>query len=199
MGLDFEVTPDVLLPNPDTEVLVQLAVERARLRGDGPRLADVGTGSGCVAVSLARFVPGASVVATELSAAAAAVALRNVDRHGLRSRVEVLEGDLLAPAAGRSFDVIAANLPYLPAAAPLPSEVTAQPAGALRGGEAGWELVARLLEEAVSALATGGAILVEIDPPLLPHLRPLAARLYPGHRVHRDLAGRERVLEAWRG
>ena len=188
-----EVTPDVLVPNPDTEVLVQRAVAWARERGGPVRAADVGTGSGCIAVALAHYAPETTVWASDDSAAALAVAARNVRAHGLAERVTLLEGDLLEPLPG-GLDLVCANLPYVDEAACLPPEVLAQPRRALVAADQGAALVRRLLEVAPAKLAPGGAVLAEIDPALQASL-PVAA--YAGHRFHRDLGGHIRVLEAW--
>ena len=192
MALDFLVTPAVLVPNPDTEVLVQRAVAIARERGAPLRAADVGTGSGCIAIALAHYAPAVEVWAGDISRDALDVARRNVDKHRLVGRVHLFEGDLLTPFEG-TFDLICANLPYVRGDADLPAEVRAQPAGALYAEQDGSALVNRLLAAAPDRLAEGGRVLVEIDPAILPALRtPL-----PNHVVHRDLAGHARVLESW--
>lgn len=201
MGLTFEVTPDVLVPNPDTEVLVQRAVEWGRSRGQalqqarrvgepGLRFADIGTGSGCVAVAVAHYLPGAIVEATDISAEAVSVARRNIARHNLVDRVTAVQADLMEGLTGR-FDGILANLPYLAADGRLPAEVTAQPAVALYGGAT---LVNRLLAAAPTQLAEGGVALLEVDPAIL---EDLVIESFAGHRLHRDLGGHQRVLEAW--
>jgi len=198
MKLDFEVTPDVLVPNPDTEVLVERAVAWARERSSGDRvvrIADVGTGSGCIAVAVAHYVPEAIVWASDIDEAALAVAERNVRTHGLEDRVTLVRGDLLAPLPA-ALDLVCANLPYVAAGAELPAEVVAQPAQALFADEAGAALVKRLLGEAPPKLAPGGAVFAEIDPSFQPALLGALER-YAGHRLHRDLGGRVRVLEAW--
>ncbi len=197
MKLDFTVTSDVLVPNPDTETLVVRAIELLRERGGKARLADVGTGSGCIAISIAYYVPEVVVVASDVSPAALAVARANAARLGVAGRVEFVEGSLMEPLEG-DFDLVCANLPYLPSAADLPAEVRAQPPLALFAGERGSELVGALLEQAVGRLRPGGAVLAEADPVVFEELRPLASGLYAGCRVHRDLRGHERVLEAWR-
>jgi release factor glutamine methyltransferase len=195
MKLDFVVTPDVLVPNPDTEVLVQRAVAWCRERGGPVRVADVGTGSGCIAVAVARYVDGATVWAGDDDPAALAVAGRNVRAHGLEDRVTLVEGDLLGPFPG-GLDLVCANLPYVSEEAALPPEVTAQPRHALLAAEGGAALIRRLLGEAPARLASGGALLVEMEPgqreALLGGLEG-----YAGHRFHNDLGGRLRVLEAW--
>ncbi|MEP7105987.1 MAG: peptide chain release factor N(5)-glutamine methyltransferase [Chloroflexota bacterium] len=196
MKLDFEVTPDVLVPNPDTEPLVARAIAWLRERGGPVRVADVGTGSGCMAVAIAHYVPAATVCATDLSPAAVTVARRNADRLGVAERVAVAEGSLLEPAPG-PFDLVCANLPYLPPGHPFPPEVLAQPHQALFAGARGSELVVALLEQAPAKLAGGGEVLAEVDPLILGDVVPVAERLYAGHRLHRDLGGHERVLEVW--
>jgi release factor glutamine methyltransferase len=190
MALDFAVTSDVLVPNPDTEVLVQRAVEWGRERGGALRFADVGTGSGSIAVSVAHYLPEATVEATDISSAALAVAAGNAKRNEVGERVRFLCGDLAEPLRGR-YDGLLANLPYLAAGASLPAEVTAQPAIALYGGAT---LVNRLLEAAPSLLAPGGIALLEIDPAITSELR---VEGFAGWKVLKDLGGHDRVLEAW--
>ena len=195
MGLAFEVTRDVLVPNPDTEVLVQRAVAIAR-ESEGPlRVADVGTGSACIAISIAHYAPNTEVWASDISPEALEVAARNVDRHGVAERVHLVRGDLMEPLNGK-FDLVCANLPYVPAGAALPAEVLAQPARALFAEEDGAALVARLLAVAPDRLAPGGRVLAELDPSIV---GPVVARLgeFGGHRLHRDAGGHDRVLEAW--
>lgn len=196
MGLDFDVTPDVLVPNPDTEVLVQRAVEIARDVQRPVRVADVGTGSGCIAISVAHYAANAEVWASDISRLALAVAERNVARHRVGDRVHLECGDLMQPLAGE-FDVICANLPYVPARSSLPAEVTAQPARALYAEKGGSALVNRLIDEAPARLRPGGRVLAEIDPTILAAVSESAARKFAGRRLHRDAAGHERVLEAW--
>ena len=193
MGLDFEVTRDVLVPNPDTEVLVQRAVEIAREANRAVRVADVGTGSGCIAIAIAHYAANAEVWASDVSREALDVASRNVARHHVEARVHIAEGDLMQPLDG-PFDIVCANLPYVATGARLPVEVTAQPAGALYAGEGGAELVRRLLTDAPARLASGGRVLAEVDPSIVPALE---VRGYAGHRLHRDAGGHDRVLEAW--
>jgi release factor glutamine methyltransferase len=195
MKLDLEVTPAVLVPNPDTEVLVQRAVSWARERGGAVRVADVGTGSGCIAVAIGHYVPEATIFASDDDAAALAVAERNVRAHGLADRVTLLEGDLLDPLPV-GLDLVCANLPYVAEGTVLPPEVVAQPAHALFAAEGGSALVRRLLGASPSRLVPGGALLAEIDPSLHDALLG-GLEGYAGHRFHRDLGGHLRVLEAW--
>lgn len=194
MKLDFEVSPQVLVPNPDTETLVVRAIELLRGIGRPARVADVGTGSGCIAIAIAHYVPEAVVVGSDVSAEALEVARRNAERLA-PGRVELVQGSLLEPVGGE-LDLICANLPYLPAWAELPAEVRAQPAQALFAGEDGAELVQALIEQAPERLAPGGVLLTEADAQVFARVRPAAERLFVEVRVHRDLGGHERVLEA---
>lgn len=195
MKLDFEVGPAVLVPNPDTELLVERAVSWARARGGAVRLADVGTGSGCIAVSLAHYLPESRVWASDVDAAALEVAARNVAAHELTDRVELARGDMLAPLPDR-LDAICGNLPYVAEGSDpgLSADVLAQPRVALFAAEGGAALVRRLLAEAPSRLDAGGAVFAEIGPGLEDAF-DLSA--YAGHRVHTDLSGLPRVVEAW--
>lgn len=195
MKLEFEVSPEVLVPNPDTELLVQRAVAWGRDRV-AVVLADIGTGSGCIAASLARYLPEARVIATDASEAALAVAARNVERLGVGERVSLRAGDLLSPLA-EPVDAICANLPYLDEdAAPLPAEVLAQPRLALFTGEGGALLIKRVLAEAPGRLRPGGRVFLEIDPAIVSAVTPSG---FDHEEVHRDLRGLERLLEAWNG
>jgi release factor glutamine methyltransferase len=196
MGLDFIVTPAVLVPNPDTEVLVQRAVEIAREAGRSLRVADVGTGSGCIAIAVAHYAPTVEVVASDVSAEALEVAKRNMVAHGLADRIQLVCGDLMAPFTG-TFDVICANLPYVAAGSRLAPEVVAQPARALYADEDGSALVKRLLAEAPARLNAGGRALTELDPSIAAFAVEVANQNFTRHRIHLDLAGHQRVLEAW--
>jgi release factor glutamine methyltransferase len=196
MGLDFVVTPAVLVPIPDTEVLVLRAVELAREAKGPMRVADVGTGSGCIAIAVAHYAPNVDVVASDLSPDALEVARRNVEAHGLGARVQLVCGDLMGPLAG-SFDLVCANLPYVAVGSNLAPEVVSQPAGALYADANGSALVTRLMNDTPACLNAGGRVLAELDPSILAMATDAAARNFAGHRIHRDLAGHERVIDAW--
>jgi release factor glutamine methyltransferase len=196
MALDFEVTPAVLVPNPDTELLVQLAVACAREAGRPLRVAEVGTGSGCIAVAIAHYAPDVEVWAGDISSQALEVAARNVARHSLEHRIHLASGDLMEPLPG-SFDLVCANLPYLAAGSLLPADVVAQPNVALYAGGDGADLVMRLLEAAPARLNPGGRVLVEVDPSILSPVLEVADQKFSGCRTHHDLSGHERVVEAW--
>ena len=169
-GLPFHVNRDALIPRPETELLVEKAIELAGKLGPtsaipSPRIIDVGTGSGAIAVALARALPFAEITATDISAAALAVDRANPSRHGVGNRIRFLEGDLLAPVAGESFDLIVSNPPYVPESdrATLAVEVrNYEPAQALFAGGDGLAIYRRLLPESSKALAAGGILLLEI-------------------------------------
>ena len=168
-GLRLRVTPDVLIPRPETEGLVEWALELLNASSsDGPPLlADIGTGSGAIACALAAACPDARVVATDISPAALAVAEGNVRALGLGGRVRVIAGDLLEPLAAEpaALDMIVANAPYLPSGIlpSLPREVFAfEPRQALDGGPDGMEVIRRLLTAAPAALRPGGRLVLEI-------------------------------------
>jgi release factor glutamine methyltransferase len=166
-GLDFEVSPDVLTPRPETELVVEQALAcaaglKAALRR-GPVSVDVGTGSGCLAVTLARQILDARVVATDISRAALAVARRNAQRHGVVARVAFVHGSLLTPI-GAPVDLVVSNPPYVTAAdmAILPPEVRDfEPAVALAGGTDGLEVIRALVAQCDRVLAPGGWLVFE--------------------------------------
>ena len=198
-GVDLTVGPGVMVPRPETEMLVErsLLVCLERMDRPGLAVADVGTGSGGIAVSLAMHLPGVALYATDISAEALAVARVNVDKFGLGQRVTLLEGDMLEPLGGR-VDVIVANLPYIPTARleELQPELAWEPRGALDGGEDGMALLRRLMGQAAGKLAADGVMLLEIDQGQGEPLRRLSARLFPGAStsVEEDLAGLERLF-----
>ncbi len=198
-GVDLTVGPGVMVPRPETEMLVEraLLVCLERMDRAGLVVADVGTGSGGIAVSLAMHLPGVALYATDISAEALEVARANVEKFGLGPRVTLLEGDLLQPLPGR-VDVIVANLPYIPSGRleELQPELAWEPRGALDGGDDGMGLLRRLMGQAAGKLADDGVILLEIDPGQGETLRRLAGRLFPGATtsVEEDLAGLERLF-----
>jgi release factor glutamine methyltransferase len=163
-GREFIVTRDVLTPRPETELIVEAVLERWPAGSGGPhRVADIGTGSGCLAVTLALEWPGASLVATDISEPALRVARANVERYGLRQRVLLVRGDL-ADSLAPGLDLIVSNPPYVPADARdvLPPEVGAyEPPEALFGGHNGFDLIESLLDRAVPRLAPHGRLVME--------------------------------------
>jgi release factor glutamine methyltransferase len=197
-GLEFEVTPAAIIPRPETERLVEIAIDFLR-RQAGLKIADVGTGCGAIAVSIAHTVPEASIVAVDLSADALALAQRNADRHRVQRRVRFVQGDLLAPLDGDAFGLIAANLPYVRTSEweQLPKEIREhEPRDGLDGGPDGLQVITRLLQQAPGHLAPGGLLLAEIDDRQGLASADLARDGFPsaGVEVRRDLSGRDRVL-----
>jgi release factor glutamine methyltransferase len=159
-GLDFEVTPAVLIPRHDTETLVNESLARM---SRAQSILDIGTGSGCIAVALAQSMPGTFVTAVDISEAALVVARRNADRNAVA--IEFLQGSLFEPVVGRHFDLIISNPPYIPSSdiETLQPEVRDyDPRGALDGGFDGLELYRRLIPEAVSFLSADGWLFVEV-------------------------------------
>lgn len=209
-GLELEVTPAAIIPRPETETLVELALEFVGTRDarQGIRVADVGVGCGAIAVALAVNLPQVEIIATDISPDALALARRNAERHGVAARIRFLEGDLLAPLQGspggsrdssRRVDVIAANLPYVRTgdfeAAP-PEIRDHEPRLGLDGGPDGLRIIERLLRQAPSRLEPGGALFIEIGEEQGDAARALAADAFPQARieVRRDLSRLDRVL-----
>jgi len=233
-GLKFKVTPDTLIPRPETELLVETALKWIReqfltqrrkekrkdrkeiiektslcpsrdlgaLRGENfPDLvqaADIGTGTGCIAVSLAVHCPELHLVATDLSPAALAVARHNAQTHRVADRITFLEADLLPPNLQPStFNLICANLPYIPTATLHALDVYGrEPTLALDGGPDGLTYIRRLLSLAASRLAPGGLMLLEIEATQGQLVKALAHPYFPSARiiVRTDLAGHDRLF-----
>jgi release factor glutamine methyltransferase len=163
-GLPFLVTPDVLIPRPETEHLVEATIARLQYV-QHPRIVDVGTGSGAIAVALAHALPQAQIVALDISPAALKVAAENAARNGVADRIRFAESDILAAVAGESFDAVVSNPPYITLSerASLPVEVREyEPSSALFAGPTGLEIYERLIEEALHVLIPGGWLLMEI-------------------------------------
>jgi release factor glutamine methyltransferase len=163
-GLPFLVTPDVLIPRPETEHLVEKALELAA-QFIAPRIVDLGAGSGAIAVTLAHQLPHAQITAIDLSSAALAVARENAERNGVSSRIRFLCGNLLAPVAEERFEIVVSNPPYVPSGdrASLAVEVRDyEPALALFAGDDGLEVYRRLIPAAFAALIPGGFVALEI-------------------------------------
>ena len=193
-SLPLVVTPDVLIPRPETE----LAVERClALRGATPAtVADLGTGSGAIALALAVERPQWRIVATDRAASALQVARANAQRLGARN-VEFLEGDWFAPLSGRQFDLIVSNPPYVAAADPALDALHYEPAAALSPGASGLEALRRIVLEAPAHLLQGGWLVLEHGAGQAADVaRSLVGAGYARVRCHPDLAGRDRVTEA---
>jgi release factor glutamine methyltransferase len=216
-GLDFEVTPDVLIPRPETEHVIEVALDRlgAASGGSAPpnnaalRIADVGTGSGCIAIALANELQNAHITATDISARALEVARRNAARHDLSSRMDFIECNLLdallhesrvTSHESRLLDAIVSNPPYIARreAATLPREVREhEPEAALFGGETGTEMYAPLIAQAGTLLKPGGILVLELGYNSAEHvLRLLNTPAWSEVTFTNDLAGIKRVASA---
>lgn len=212
--LDFRLFVDerVLIPRPETEELVVRALERSAASGQRRAILDLGTGSGCIAIALARALPEAHVVATDVSAAALEVADLNVRRFGLTDRIELLHSDLFSALMSSeailhakryckrsdtaSFDLIVSNPPYVPRdilATLSPSVRDHEPRLALDGGIDGMDVVRRLVSETPAFMSPGALLALEIDPAIVSRVR----RLLPDAVVERDIQGLERYC-FWR-
>jgi len=199
--MPFHVNHDVLIPRPETEILVEKALELARVFRP-VRILDVGTGSGAIAVALAHERPDAVVAATDLSASSLEMARANAGRNGVSGRIRFLEGDLLAPVAGEQFEIIVSNPPYVAAAdsGKLAVEVRDyEPAQALFAGADGLAIHRRLIPEAWEALVPGGFLILEIGYEQQPAVKTILADAgFDEIEFTPDLQGIPRVASARR-
>ena len=201
-GFDLFVDRRVLIPRPETETLVEAAVEFARsLVGlnKGITVVDVGTGSGAIAIALALHIPGSLIYAVDISSAALEVAAVNIERYGLKNRVLTIQSDLLQQING-SVDIIVANLPYIPQSGLRllqPEIANYEPEVALLSGVDGTEDIVRLLEQVPGKINQNGVVFLEIGLGQENEIMPLIARCLPGSGVTliNDLAGIHRVIK----
>ncbi len=202
-SLDFLVNRDVLVPRPDTETLVLELITEAR-KYENPRILELGTGSGCIAISTAVNVPTARVTAVDVSAPALVVANDNVQKHKVADRVTLLHGDLFAPLpADSQFDFVVSNPPYIADAEieQLSNDVKLhEPHLALKGGTDGLEIIRRLFAAVPAFLVSGGRLLIEFSPEQAERMLRLVAEneSFRDPRILKDMAGRARVLVATR-
>ncbi len=200
-GYEFIVNPAVLIPRPETELLVGSVVEYLQDtagKADKLSIVDVGTGSGCIAITLATIFPNAAIVATDLSEAAINLAKQNAIKLNVRDRIDFLEADLLLSIDFKP-DLIVANLPYVADAewSMLDQSVRLyEPKVALNGGSIGIERINELLEQAKDRLAPGGGIFLEIGWQQGPDVRKVAASLFPRATINvsLDLSGLDRIV-----
>ncbi len=202
MGYDFLVTPAVLIPRPDTEILVEAVLGKLTQRAGKLRLLDVGTGSGAIIISLLKALPNASGVAIDLSPDALVVAKQNAQRLDVAERLEFRAGDLLTPVGDECFDLIVSNPPYIPQAdmATLEPEVRSEPTLALVAGVDGLDCYRRLLLDGRRCLAEGGLLALEVGI----HQAKSVARLaheagWGASEIGLDYSGIERVVLVERG
>jgi release factor glutamine methyltransferase len=205
-GLEIKVSPAVLIPRPETEVLAELAwqwLQSVAAERPAPRVLDFGTGSGCLAITLAVKCPGARITALEVSPEALAVARANACHHGVTERIDFIEGDgLWALGSAAEFDLIVANPPYIPSAeiATLQREVREHdPRRALDGGPDGLACIRQIADAGAGCLRSGGRLLMEFgDGQTATVLRLFNGAAWRDQTVHNDLAARPRILVATR-
>jgi len=204
-SLDFAVTPDVLIPRPETELLVELVLQRATMtsRESPLKILDIGTGSGAIAVSLAKELPQAEIWAVDVSAAALNIAGINSRQYGVASRIQFLQGDVFGPVSGLGliFDVIVSNPPYVRSRelADLAPEIRHwEPTTALDGGPDGLDTCRKIIDRADKYLAPKGYLLLEIGDDIREAVAELFARagIYQTTSIYQDYAGKNRVIAA---
>jgi release factor glutamine methyltransferase len=200
MSVNIKVTPAVLVPRPETEKLVEVALEEAK-QLKGPRVADIGVGSGAIAVCLAKFLPEARVFGTDLSKEAIEVAEGNAQAQGVADRCEFFVGDLFKPLEGQSFDIIVSNPPYIKTAdiEKLQPEIKDfEPRGALDGGEDGLKFFKEIIAAAPPYLKTGGYLILEVgageDLEVSEMIK--SSRKFEEPGSYKDLSGIKRVVKA---
>jgi len=202
-GLEFDITPDVLIPRPETESLVEKAIGWLQKSPVRRTIADVGTGSGAIAVSIAANIPDVHVLATDISSKALAVARRNARKFNVEDRIEFVECDLLPIQSSivnhqSSIDLICANLPYIPTETLHNLPVFGrEPVIALDGGTDGLDIIRRLLNIGPEWLAPNGMILLEIEATRGIQALDLACDMFSKGiiNLHQDFAGQDRLLE----
>lgn len=202
-GLEFEITPDVLIPRPETELLVEKAIAWLKKNPSRRNIVDIGTGSGAIAVSLAVNVSNARILATDISPKALQVAKRNAEKHAVLNKIKIIGCDLFPPQSSivnrqSKIDIICANLPYIPTKILQGLAVYGrEPSLALDGGIDGFELIQRLMRSAPAHLAPNAVMFLEFEATLGQQALDLSHTIFPNAniKIHKDLAGRDRLLE----
>jgi release factor glutamine methyltransferase len=204
-SIEFEVTPDCLIPRPETELLVQRSIEFLRKRTGPQQVCDVCTGCGVIAVAITKNVPDAKVLATDISEPALAVAARNIEKHKLADRIELRHGDLFEPLVPQldMFDLIVCNPPYVsaPEYEALDRNVKEyEPRVALHGGPDGLDLYRRIVEKVREFLKPDGMLLLEIGYQQGPAVRELLEKtgVFAQIQIDKDLQRHDRVVAAQR-
>jgi release factor glutamine methyltransferase len=197
-GLDVNIDPAVLIPRPETELLIEQALAWLRDHPDRRRAADIGTGSGCIAVTLAKLIPDLHVTATDISPKALQIARTNAEKHHVAERISLVKSDLLPnEKSDADFDLICANLPYIPTETLHALKVYGrEPTLALDGGPDGLDLIRSLLAQAPRRLTRGGLLLIEIDSSHSDGAISLAREAFPNAdvRLLPDPAGHDRLI-----
>jgi release factor glutamine methyltransferase len=206
-GLEFDITEDVLIPRPETELLVEKAITWLQAHPEKRSITDIGTGSGAIAVSIAKHIPGARILATDISPAALQVAKHNAEKFNVQDQIDFLECDLLPESKVEglmsdlrlsSFDLICSNPPYIPTKTLHQLPIFGrEPTLALDGGADGLDIYRRLFKLAPDWLAPDGMILLETEATLGVQVRSLAYDMFAevSIHLHQDLAGHDRLVE----
>ena len=202
-GLDLELTPDVLIPRPETELLVERAIKWLNDAPDRRTVADIGTGSGCISIAIAKNVPDVKIIATDISLPALEIAYRNVRKHSVENHIAFVQCDLLPShpyslPTDMHFDLICANLPYIPTKTLHGLDIyKREPTLALNGGADGLDIVRQLLKVAPEWMAPNGMILLEIEASQGMSAVSLAYDAFDRAEIHlhQDLAGHDRLVE----
>ena len=196
-GLNFEISPDVLIPRPETELLVDHALAFLKTKSASQQCVDVGTGSGCIPVAIAKHSSKANFLALDISESALAIARKNVNTHGLDAKITCIPSYLLNQVTG-PFDLLCANLPYIPSERlPELSVSKKEPLLALDGGQDGLKFIDPFLAQAKVRMNPGSCLLAEIDASLANQLIKLAGMHFPGARIEvlDDYSARPRLLK----
>jgi release factor glutamine methyltransferase len=196
-GIDFKVSPQVLIPRPETELLVDLALNWLNTKKNEPIIADVGTGSGCIAVALAKNSPMAKIIGIDFSFDSLLVANENIDKYVLKNQIHLVQSDLLDGLEAQ-FDCICANLPYIPTDTLSTLAVKKyEPLRSLDGGSDGLRFIKPFLHQSKSKIKLDGLILLEIEATLSQSVSGLAAIVFPDAsiKIHTDLAGLPRLIQ----
>ena len=202
MGLNFAVTPDVLIPRPDTEILAQGVIEHLQNYKRKITMADLGTGSGAICVSILKFVENVEVAAVDISKKALEIAEFNAAKFNVEDKITFYEGNLFEPLEGQIFDVVVSNPPYISAKEfeKLQSEVKGEPRIALDGGTDGLKFYRQIVADAPKFLNDGGFLAMELG---FNHSEPVRKLImengkFKHFEIWKDLAGIERVIAAWK-
>ena len=195
-GLNFNISSETLIPRPETELLVEHALDWIKMHPPINWAADIGTGSGCIAVALAHHASHIHVLAADISLPALRVARSNAEKHGVERRVHFIQSDLL-PHTAECFNLICANLPYIPNQILASIKVVEwEPLQALNGGKDGTKIIHRFIQTSPNHLSRNGLLLLEIDPSQAQSLLPIIQSVHPQAKVDflMDLAGHQRIV-----
>jgi len=196
-GYEFEITSDVLIPRPETELLVEIALDCLKKRIGKILAADVGTGSGCIAISICRDLPAIEMIGTDVSFNALKIAQINAKKHGIEEHFNLVQTNLLSGLQGQ-FDCLCANLPYIPGSILSTLAVKEfEPLIALDGGQDGFKYIKPFLHQSKHKVKPDGFLLLEIEASKSQIFLDLSASIFPkaSIKIHSDLAGLPRIAQ----